>query len=293
MRPMTMLARGIWIALALALAACAEESSLPPPIAEVPGRLEQLAVNDTAIFGIDSQDSSLIEVYLDGTIGDKLPTLGTVSEVVAYGDWVAWVETEGSGKVVRRRRNGVVESVRPLDPHIVATPEGVVYSDVGLVALWADGNPERIATPASGARVIAADLSYVYTIEADTSIVKYMRGGDTSEVVLPSSMKATIKDGQLAHRTTEGIRERDLFTGFDRVVGVPPGLYTCDLLIAGRAVMCGMYRAMDGMLDELLQDPVDGYVSVGKDVYWVTISGSDPVSKIRLADAEEMIAEED
>ncbi len=283
---MSMLARVIWGFVALV--GCADEPSGPPPLATVPGTLGRLAVNDTSLFAVDSTDSSLIEIGLDGTVVGKLPTMGAVSEVVAFANWVAWIEVEGTGKIVRRRKaSGMIESARTLAPHIVATAEGLVYSDTGLVALWADGVPSRIATPAAGATVLAVDASWVYTAEANTSAVRYARSSDMSEVLLPTSMNATVKDGQLAHRTAEGIRERDLFTGFDRIVGAPPTSYTCELLIAGRAVLCGMYRALEGTTDELLTDPVGGYVSLGKDVYWASNDGgATPRSSIRKVDAE-------
>lgn len=284
---MTMLVRGTWIAIALA--ACGtEEVPGPPPLAEVPGTLAHLAVNDTSLFAIDTRDSSLVELGLDGTLIGKLDTRDAVTEVVAHGDWVAWVEVEGSGKIIRRRRNGMFSSMRPFTPHIAASAEGLFYSDLALIAVWPwEGVPERIATPADGAAIIAVDPSYAYTRETSGALVRYMRGLDASETMLSDSVGASVKDAQLAYRTPDGVRLRDLFTGVDRVVGVPPADYACDLLIAGRAVMCGKYRAMDGLADELLTDPVAGYASRGKDVYWVTPkAGGEPISQIRLIDAE-------
>ena len=292
---MTMLVRGTWIAIALAACGGTEESG-PPPLAEVPGTLAHLAVNDTSLFAIDTRDSSLIELGLDGTVIGKLDTRDVVSEVVAHADWVAWVEKEGSGKIIRRRRNGMFESMRPFTPHIAATAEGLFYSDISLIAIWPwEGVPERIATPAAGATIIAVDPSYAYTRETNGALVRYMRGVDASETLLADSVGVSVKDGQLAYRTVDGVRLRDLFAGFDRVVGVPPADYACDLLIAGRAVMCGKYRAMDGIADELLTDPVAGYASRGKDLYWVTAkAGTDPVSELRLTDAEApLVIEED
>ena len=75
-----------------------------------------------------------------------------------------------------------------------------------------------------------------------------------------------MKGGELAYKTAEGVRKRDLFSEFDRVVGAVPETYECELLIAGQAVMCGKFRAFEGMLDELLRDPVAGYAAVGSDV---------------------------
>jgi len=270
-----------------ALTACGDEpAELPPPLAEVPGTLGRLAVNDVSIFAIDAADSSLIEIGLDGTIVGKLPTQGAVSEVVAFGDWVGWIEAEGTGQLVRKRRNAMIESTRTFTPHIVATSEGLFYSDSGLVALWTDGAPQRVATPGADPTLLDGDSSFVYTQEADTSVVRYPRQGDVSEILLPSSMAATVKRGVMAYRTSDGVRLRDLFTGFDRVVGMPPSTYECELAIAGRAVLCGKYRALDGTLDELLRDPVGGYVANGKDVYWVTTENE--VSSIRVVDAEAM-----
>ena len=56
--------------------------------------------------------------------------------------------------------------------------------------------------------------------------------------------------------------------------------------------MCGKYRAMDGLLVELLEDPVLTYASVGKDLYWVKTQGGDkPTSAIYKADAEAPLEE--
>lgn len=278
--------RGTWIAIAVA--ACGSEDAGAPPLAEVPGTLQHLAVNDTSLFAIDARDSSLVELGLDGALIGKLPTRGAVSEVVAYGDWVAWIEAEGSGQIIRRRRNGMLESMRPITPHIAASAEGLFYSDTGLIASWPwEGVPARIATPAPGAALIAVDPSYAYTRAMDKQLVRYTRMADASETLLSDATGVSLQDGQLAYRAPEGVRLRDLFTTFDRVVGAPPADYACELLIAGRAVMCGKYRLMDGMADELLADPVGGYASRGKDVYWVTTRpGAEPVSELRRADAE-------
>jgi hypothetical protein len=286
MPAMTMLVRGTWIAIALA--ACGSDDDGPPPLAEVPGTLQQLAVNDSSIFAIDTTDGSLVEIGVDGSLIGKIMTRDKVSEVVAFGDWVAWVEAEGNGKIIRRRRAGKFESMRPFTPHIAASAEGLFYSDLDLIASWPwDGVPERVATPASGATLIGIDPSYAYTREMDKSLARYMRMTDMKELVIADATGTSLKDGQLAYRGPDGVHLRDLFTGFDRVIGTPPADYTCELLIAGTAVMCGKYRLMNGMTDEILTDPVGGYASRGKDVYWVTTkSGSPPVSQIRLADAE-------
>ena len=271
------------------LAACGGGDSGEPPLAEIDASLEKLAVNDTSIFAIDAKDKSLVEIsVIDGKLIGKLPTNGAVSSLVATGGWVAWIEAEGNGKLIRRRKvGGMIESMRAttMVPKILATGEGLVYSDGALVALWLEGsNPDRLALTDGGSQVIGADLTYVYTVETDTSVKKYPRSGDPAEMVLPMSKDATVKDGQIAHRTAEGIREIDLTTMFNRVVGAPPADYPCELLIAGRAVICGKYRAMDGMLTELLDDDVSGYASVGKNVVWVKTDGKK--SSIYKVDAE-------
>ncbi|HLL21597.1 MAG TPA: hypothetical protein VK427_05670 [Kofleriaceae bacterium] len=275
-----------WLA---ALAACGGGDDGDPPLAEVNAQLSQLAVNDASLFAIDAKDSSVLELALaDGKVVGKLPSTGAVSALVAHGSWVAWIETEGTGKVIRRRKtDGMLESLRAQtpSPKILASAEGLFYSDGQVVAVWPESvNPVGVALTPSAANVIGADLSYVYTVEADTSVVRYPRQGDTSEIVLPMSKDATVKDGQIAHRTSEGIRERDLVTGFDRVVGSPPADYPCQLLIAGRAVMCGKYRAMDGFVTELIDEDVTGYASVGKTVVWVKSDGKK--SSIYRIDAE-------
>ena len=278
-----MMTRGFLIALLVT--ACGSDPAEPPALVKVPGKLTKLAVNDTNIFAINGSDNTLIEISLDGTLFTPLPTNGAVSEVVAAGDWVAWLEAEGTGKVIRRRRAGVIESLRTFESHIVATPEGVYYSDLGIIGSWIGATPERIATPASGATLIAVDASFAYTVEASSSVSRYTRGADMSEMLLPSSMGATVGGGQLAYRTADGIRLRDLFTSFDRVVGAPPAAYTCDLLIAGSVVMCGKFRAEDGTLDALLRDPVGGYAANGKDLYWVTNDNAvAPISSIFKVD---------
>ncbi len=271
------------------LAACGGGDDGAPPLAEIKASLSHLAVNDTSIFAIDTSDNKVLEIGLaDGAMIGKLPANGAVSELAAQGGWVAWIEAEGTGKVIKRRRaDGMIESMRAATPtpKILASAEGLFYSDGALVAIWMEGaNPDRVATTGGASQVIGVDLTYVYTTEADTSVVRYPRTGDMSEVVLPMSKDATVKDGQIAHRTAEGIRERDLTTGFDRVVGAPPADYACELLIAGAAVMCGKYRALNGMATELLDDPVAGYASVGKTVVWMKSAGG--TSTIFTVDAE-------
>jgi hypothetical protein len=277
-----------WLALVLVAACGGGGDSGEPPLAEVDATLEGLAVNDTSFFAIDSKDKSVLEIgLLDGALIGKLPTNGAVSELVAQGGWVAWIEVEGSGKLIRRRKvGGMIESTRAqtATPRIVASSEGLFYSDGQLVAIWMEGaNPDRVALTNQSAKVIGVDLSYVYTVESD-AVFKYPRTGEAAEMLLPTSKDAVVKDGQLAHRTAEGIRERDLTSGFDRVVGAPPADYPCTLLIAGRAVMCGKYRALDGMIDELLDDDVTGYAAVGTKVLWVKSDGK--TSSIYQVDAE-------
>lgn len=278
------------LAWVLVVAACGGGGdSGEPPLAEVEGTLEALAVNDTSLFAIDSADKKVLEINLaDGAVIGKLPSSGVVSDLVARGGWVAWIEAEGTGKLIRRRKaDGMIESTRAQTPapKILASQEGLFYSDGQLVAIWMEGaNPDRIAITSGSAKVIGADSSYAYTAEADGSCQRYPRSGDAAEVLLPACKDATVIDGQIAHRTAEGIREKDLASGFDRVVGAPPADYPCTLLIAGRAVMCGKYRALNGMVDELLDDKVSGYAAVGSKVLWVKADGKK--SSIYAVDAE-------
>ena len=102
----------------------------------------------------------------------------------------------------------------------------------------------------------------------------YDRRMDTKEMVVASASAATVSAGQLAYRTGEGVRIHDVFTKFDHAYGMPPAGYTCELLIAGRTVMCGKYRCLDEVTDELLEDPVAGYAAAGTDIYWAKVSGS-------------------
>jgi hypothetical protein len=273
------------------LAACGGGGdSGEPPLAEVEAPLGMLAVNDTSIFAVDTMTNAVVELSIvDGAMIGKLPSNGVVSDLVATGKWVAWIEPEGSGKLMRRRKiDGTsFESMRATttEPKILASSEGLIYSDGTLVALWLEGaNPDRLATTGAGARVIGADASFVYTAEMDTSVLKYPRSGDAAEMVLPQSKDATVKDGQIAFRTAEGIRMIDLTSGFNRVVGAPPTDYPCTLLIAGRAVICGKYRALNGMIAELLDDDVSGYAAVGHTVVWVKTDGKK--SSIYKVDAE-------
>ena len=278
------------LASVLVVAACGGGGdSGDPPLAEIDASLEALAVNDTSLFAIDSADKKVVEIkLLDGSVVGKLPSNGVVSDLVARGGWVAWIEAEGSGKLIRRRKlDGTIESTRAQTaaPKILASAEGLFYSDGQLVAVWMEGaNPDRVALTNGTAKVIGADLSFAYTAEADGSCAKYPRSGDASEVLLPACKDATVIDGQIAHRTAEGIREKDLASGFDRVVGTPPADYPCTLLIAGRAVMCGKYRALNGMVDELLDEKVSGYAAVGSKVVWVKTDGKK--SSIYMVDAE-------
>jgi hypothetical protein len=272
------------VVLLVALSACAADDAGPPPLAVVQGKLGRIAVNTTSMFAIDMTDNSLVELGLDGSMIGKLPTAGAVSDVSAAGDLVAWVEAEGTNKHVKRRKAGVVETLPTFAPRIVTTVDGLFYSDAGLIASWNDAVPTRIATPAAGAALIGIDATYAYTVEAGTSVARYDLRMGTSEVVLPTSMSATVSAGILAYRTADGVRVHDLFTKFDAVIGTPPADYTCDLLIAGNAVLCGKYRELNGASDELLSDPVTGYTAVGRDVYWVTQRSAK--SEIRMIDAE-------
>jgi hypothetical protein len=276
------------LAIATLVAACGDEP-LPAPIAQVDGVLGKMAVNDTSIFAIVTGDGTLLELGLDGTPIGPLPTIGEVIDVAAAGDLVAWVEVEGTGTVVKRRIGdaigNMIESQRTFAAHVIATDEGLFYSDLGLVASWMPGAvPERIATPGAEPRLLDVDATFAYTIEADTSVVKYQRTSDTSEVLLDAATDATVKNGELAYRTDEGVRKKDLFMGFDRVVGAVPAGYACELLIAGSAVLCGKFRANEGTLDELLRDPVTGYAAVGSEVYWGRTEGA--VTALRVVDAE-------
>jgi hypothetical protein len=266
------------LGLVAALAACGGGDSGEPPLATVEAQLGALAINNTSLFAIDKADSKVMEIGLaDGVTIGKLPSTGAVSDVAAFGTMVAWIEVEGSGKVIKRRKaNGTVDATRPQTsmPRVIATADGVIYSDGQLVALWKeDGSNPRIAITDGNSQVLGADLSNAYTLEADTSVKKWPRNGDPSSVVLPMTKDATVLDAELAHRTTEGIRQINLTTGFDRVVGMPPADYVCKPLIAGRATMCGKYRAMDGMTTELLADDPDAYAAIGRIVVWLKTDG--------------------
>jgi hypothetical protein len=272
----------------LALSGCTDDASGPPPLAEVSGKLSKLAVNDASLFAIDATDGSLVELGLDGSMIGKLETFGPVTEVAAAGDVVAWVETEGTRKNVRRRKAGMIETLSTFAPHIVVTSEGVFYSDTGIIGSWNDAVPARIATPAGDATLIGVDTSYAYTLESGMSVHSYDRHMDMPAVVVASTLGATASNGLLAYRTAEGVRIHDVFTKFDHLFGMPPADYPCDLLIAGRAVMCGKYRCLEEVTEELLQDPVAAYTSAGRDLYWVkTASGKSTLYK---TDSEMVLA---
>src|SRR5688500_14352724 len=115
------------------LAACGGGDDGEPPLAQVEMQLEGLAVNDASIFAIDTQDNKVVEINLvDGSVKGKLPSNGAVSEVVAAGAWVAWIEAEGTGKVIMRRKadGTTIESTRAVTatPKILAAAEGLFYS---------------------------------------------------------------------------------------------------------------------------------------------------------------------
>jgi hypothetical protein len=268
-------------------AGCSGGDDGPPPLAKVPGKLGTIAVGSASIFAIDTTDSTIVELGLDGTMIGKLETIGAVTELSAAGDLVAWVEKEGNNGKLKRRKAGAIEALGTLtfSPKPIVTAEGVVYSDTGIIGLWADAVPVRIATPAAGATLIGVDSSFAYTLEGQT-VQKYDRRMDMKEMVVPSASAATVSAGLLAYRTGEGVRIHDVFTQFDHAYGAPPAGYTCDLLIAGRAVMCGKYRCLDEVTDELLDDPVAGYTAVGRDIYWVKVDGS--TSEVFKVDAEQM-----
>ena len=51
-----------WFVAVLAVSACGGGDSGPPPIAKVPGKLGQIAVNNTSIFAINTADDTIIEL---------------------------------------------------------------------------------------------------------------------------------------------------------------------------------------------------------------------------------------
>jgi hypothetical protein len=276
--------------LALLVLLCAvgcSDDSGPPPLAKVPGKLGKIAIGTSSLFAIDTADNTIVEIGLaDGVVIGKLATVGAVTEVSAAGDLVAWVEKEGNNGKVKRRKAGAIDTLSTLTftPHLVVTEEGVFYSDTGIVGLWVDQTPSRIASPAGASTLIGVDTSYAYTLEAGMSVQRYDRRMDMKEEVVASTQGATVKAGMLAYRTADGVRIHDLFTKFDAPFGAPPASYPCELLLAGRAVMCGKYRALEGVTEELLDDPVAGYAAVGRDLYWVKTAGSN--SEIYKTDSE-------
>jgi hypothetical protein len=279
--------------LVLLVAVGCTDDSGPPPLAKVPGKLGKIAVGTSSLFAIDTGDSTLVEINLaDGAVIGKLTTVGAVTEVSAAGDLVAWVEKEGNNGKVKRRKAGTVDTLGTLTfaPRILATDEGVFYSDTGIIGLWTDAVPTRIGSPPGAATLIGVDTSHAYTLEAGMSVQRYDRRMDMREMVIASSQGATVKAGILAYRTGEGVRIHDVFTKFDALFGAPPADYPCDLLLAGRAVMCGKYRALEGETEELLDDPVTGYAAIGRDLYWVKTAGSN--SEIYKTDSELKLKDE-
>ena len=277
----------------LAAVGCTDDSG-PPPLAKVPGKLGKIAVGTSSLFAIDTTDNTIIEINIaDGAVIGKLMTVGAVTDLSAAGDLVAWVEKEGNNGKVKRRKAGAIDALGTLTfmPHILVTDEGVFYSDTGIIGLWADQVPTRIGSPAGASTLIGVDASYAYTVEAGMSVQKYDRRMDMKEMVVGSTQGATVKGGMLAYRTGEGVRIHDLFTKFDALFGAPPADYPCELLLAGRAVMCGKYRALEGETEELLDDPVAGYAAVGRDLYWVKTAGAS--SEIYKTDSELKLKGED
>ncbi len=263
--------------------------ALEPPLIELPGTVDRIAINDTSIFVREATANALIELDHDGSMIGTIPTIGDVRELAAAGDLVAWVEVEGTGTVIKRRRGaaGAIESQRTFDAHIVANLSGLFYSDLGLIAAWGDGNPERIATPAStpaSPRLLDVDGVFAYAVDDTTAVTQYQRDSDVTTVTLETSQAVSIKDGRLAYRTTEGIRVRDLETQSDGVAGFVPGSYECELLLVGQVVMCGKFRVHAGNAEEVLVDPIAASVGLSPNVYWVTAEAD--VSALRVTDVE-------
>ncbi|MBA3461213.1 MAG: hypothetical protein H0T46_14710 [Deltaproteobacteria bacterium] len=279
--------------LVLLVAVGCTDDSGPPPLAKVPGKLGKIAVGTSSLFAIDTTDNTIVEINIaDGSVIGKLTTVGAVTDLSAAGDLVAWVEKEGNNGKVKRRKAGAIDALGTLTfmPRVLVTDEGVFYSDTGIIGLWADEIPTRVGSPAGAATLIGVDSSYAYTVEAGMSVQKYDRRMDMKELVVASTQGATVKGGMLAYRTGEGVRIRDLFTKFDALFGAPPADYPCELLLAGRAVMCGKYRALEGETEVLLEDPVAGYAAVGRDLYWVKTAGAN--SEIYKTDSELMLKDE-
>lgn len=274
-----------WI-LVLA-AGCSGGDDGPPPLAKVPGKLGKLAVGSTSIFAIDTTDNTLVELGLDGSLIGKPQTVGPVTELSASGELVAWVEKEGNNGKLKRRKGGTIEALGTLTftPKPLVTSEGVAYSDTGIIGMWADAVPTRLATPAAGATLIGVDATYAYTLEGGT-VFAYDRMG-AKEMVVASASAATVTAGLLAYRTAEGVRIHDVFTKFDHLFGAPPAGYACDLLIAGRAVMCGEYRCLEEVTEELLDGPVAGYAANGRDLYWTRLDGAN--TELFKVDSELML----
>ena len=158
------------------------------------------------------------------------------------------------------------------------------FSDLGLIAQWGDGNPERIATPdaSSSPQLLDVDGMNAYAVGAG-SVIQIELGSDMPLTTIEMADVPTMRDGRIAYRTSEGIRVRDLASNVDGVSGFVPGSYTCELLLVDTVVMCGKFRVFGGNAEELLVDPVAGYAARGPDVYWVTIEGD--VSRLRVIDA--------
>lgn len=272
------------------LGACGGDSGVPlePPLVEIPGTVDRIAINDTSVFVREVTTNALIELGHDGSMIGTLTTAGDVRELAAAGDLVAWVEVEGTGTVIKRRRGaGAIESQRTFDAHIVANLDGLFYSDLGLIASWGDGNPERIATPPStpaSPRLLDVDGLFAYAVDDTTAVTQYHRDSDETTVTLETSEEVAIKDGRLAYRTSEGIRVRDLDSLSDGVAGFVPASYECELVLVGQVVMCGKFRVHAGNAEELLVDPISTYVGRSPDVYWVTTEAD--VSVLRVTDVE-------
>ncbi len=274
-----------WIALVAACGGSEDRTELPPPIAEIPGAVDRVAVNDTSLFLHESDANTLVELGLDGSEIGELPVAGEVLELAAAGDTVAWVEVEGAGTVIKRRRGGgAIESHRALEGHVIVNDSGVYFSDLGLIAAWGDGNPERIATPdaSSSPQLLDVDGGHAYAVGAG-SVIQIELGTDMPLTMIEMADAPTMRGGRIAYRTSEGIRVRDLASNVDGVSGFVPGSYSCELLLVDTVVMCGKFRVFGGNAEELLVDPVAGYAARGADVYWVTIEGD--VSRLRVIDA--------
>jgi hypothetical protein len=284
--------RKTWVASLLVMVACSEEA-FPPVFYESPNFFYPIAVNDSALYYVETDheyERRLAELGLDGVERGRVSPMIYVSDVKVRGSTIEWL---AGHELARSGPTGMETVTLPagFSFHFIELgPTGTFVTGMARDAVtatiffWGPNGLLQVPIEPMVMRLVGADTTHVYVVKAGGMLARYPVAGGVEESLAIDVNNAVVSEDRLIYSTRTVLVERSLVDNTERVLHTRPSNAQplWPLVVAGDVVFWGNMRVMDGKIEEFLLPSSSGnlwaVVANSSDVYWVSTQTGIPTS---------------